>query len=132
MKKNILEENLKKNAIYSIDDSDRKEVDIKEIIEPIQWEVLGEGAHSVVYKIINQNWVVKEGKWIYDFPLSKRIKIPIHTGFAQRLVDNTFLPTKKEIQRQYRLYQTLARYLGYFDEKSEVYHPDLENIFNEQ
>lgn len=91
---------------------------------------IGEGINSIVYKVKDTDWVLKEGKWKLHLQLVNK-KILIDTKNIESLSKYfglTFRPTKEETQRQYNNFLTLCKYFGNFENQQDNFqkmHKDL-------
>jgi hypothetical protein len=131
-----LEKQLRNNAIFSPDIDSVKIAPIEKLFKD-KLDYLAKGVQARVYKLKNEPWVVKEGKWDYhiDFFNIESTQIPLPAKLISPFMDFfsfTFYPTLKETLRQYKLYLNFIQYFGYFTKDSDYYHPNLEIIKNSQ
>ena len=123
---------------YAIFTPDRKSVRLaptQKIFQKRELKYISAGIQARVYKIENQNWVVKEGRWDLELNLFGGTKLPLPAQFAEKtmnLFSSSFLPTVNEILRQYKGYLKFLQYFGYFTSKEEYYHPNFDLIVNAQ
>jgi hypothetical protein len=83
----------------------------------------------------DMDWVVKEGRWDLDLNLFGDAKLPLPAELTEKILtlfSFTFLPSQKEILRQYKAYLKFVQYFGYFEKESSYYHPNQDLIFNAQ
>ncbi|MDB4979053.1 MAG: hypothetical protein JWM56_1239 [Candidatus Peribacteria bacterium] len=133
-----LEDWLRRHAIYYPDTAHIAPVE--ELEGRYERTQIGSGTFSRVFKLQNhETWVVKEGRWDLELPLfgSVRMPLPIKlTDDIWKQFAHSFLPTEREILRQYELYLQFTEYLGYFGPENNChncyFHPDLEHIIRKQ
>ncbi len=116
-----LEKIFQKLHITDFRDCDQKDFSV--VPESCHLSLLGKGFFSRAFLVKDTKWVIKEGRWDIDIPTIFGTK-SIHWQPIQKLLQPfsyTFLPTKEEVERQYREYLLFARYFGYFDENYTHY-----------
>ena len=132
---NKFENTLKLYAVFFPDANNLRLAPTTRLFELNNLEFLSNGLNARVYKVINADWVVKEGRWDLDLSLFGEAKLPIHAELTAKvlgLFSFTFQPTIKEILRQYKSYLNFVQYFGYFTKKVEYYHPNVDLILNAQ
>ncbi len=128
------EDKLRKYAIYA--PGEIKAAPVGHIFEGMRLKFLAKGMQARTYKVIDKEWVVKEGRW--DLDVSTLIggsAMPFSTTITRKIMglfSFTFLPDVDEIQRQYQMYLTFVQYFGFFRKSKWYYHPNRELIFTSQ
>ncbi len=120
------EQVIRSHAFYNNDEL--KPTDISAILG-CNLTLLATGCFSRVY-LLNQQWVVKEGRWDLDVSLAPDLKIPIPIKYLKWLLKPfkaEFQPKPAEIIRQYNDYLLFSEYFGYFT-PDNYYHPQLEEL----
>lgn len=126
---------LKRYAIYSPEQTSLRLAPTKRMFPTAQLRFISSGLQARVYKIRDIDWVVKEGRWDLDLNFFGDTKLPLSANLSSKLLSLfsfTFLPTRKEILRQYKAYLKFVQYFGYFTDIKDYYHPNLELINNAQ
>jgi len=126
---------IQKYAIYGTDENSVKIAPTLSIFDLNKMGFLSRGLLSRVYKLKDYDFVVKEGRWDMDFELFKGVHIPVNTKIVEKIFNifsHSFQPKLKEVLSQYGFYLKFAEYFGYFSEKNEYYHPNLEMIHSAQ
>ena len=134
-KNNRFENTLKLYAIFSPDNTNIKMAPTQRLFDMKNLKFISNGVNARVYKINDKDWVVKEGRWDLDFNLFGDTKLPLPAELTERIMNIfsfTFLPSIKEILRQYKAYLKFVQYFGYFEKKDSYYHPNLDLINNAQ
>ncbi len=127
-----LEHWLRLHAIY--DPADVHPAPMRELLDCHTFDALADGLQARVFRIRDEPWVVKEGRWDMDFHLFKNVKVAIPAKLTETVwkqFSQTFLPTEEEIGRQYGLYLQFAEFFGYFeprDGSAPYFHPRLERL----
>lgn len=124
----VFEETVRRHATYSPEELCLAPTE--EILDVATLEPLSSGYQSRVYRVRDEPWVIKEGRWDC---------VPMHAELAERALKNvsfSFLPRKEFIAKQYRDYLIALTYLGYFVDGKEddepYYHPKIEEIRRNQ
>ncbi len=89
---------------------------IREIFADFTLTPLATGMQAYVYRIEDTNYVLKEGRWDLDIPVTSKTNIRIHptmAGLILNTVSYPFLPTEQEVARQFKLFNILRQYFGY-------------------
>ncbi len=108
------EDQLKAHAVT--DPALLREAPVADILAPYTLRPIGAGLQSRIFRVEGIPWVLKEGRWDLEFPLSSGLSIPL---YAQAVADwlkptgFTFLPTDDHIAGQLREYRHLERFLGW-------------------
>jgi len=134
-KVNKFENTLRIYAIFFPDATNFRLAPTQRLFDPKLLEFLSTGINARVYKFRNTNWVVKEGRWDLNFNLFGDAKLPLPAELTEKVLNLfsfTFLPSTKEILRQYKAYLKFVQYFGYFTKEDEYYHPNLDLILNAQ
>ncbi len=127
-----LETWLQCHAIY--DPSDVHPAPMRDVLDCHTFDPLSDGLQARVFRVRNEPWVVKEGRWDMDFHLFKNVKVAMPAALTETVwkqFSQTFLPTEEEIGRQYGLYLQFAEFFGYFEPRDghEPYvHPRLDRL----
>jgi hypothetical protein len=130
-----LEKKIKQYAIYNPDDMDFDEVNVTDLLSNNSAYPMSSGMNARVFRVSDSNWVLKEGRWDLDLALFGNIKLLIPAKPVEsvlKLFQMTFLPTKEEIIRQYKLYLIFCKFFGYFDKETDYYHPEINIIRKSQ
>ncbi|MBP9750315.1 MAG: hypothetical protein KBC95_00540 [Candidatus Peribacteraceae bacterium] len=109
-----LEDQLRAHAVT--DPETLKEAPVSEILAPYTLKPIGAGLQSRIFRLQDSPWVLKEGRWDLEFPVSSGISIPLYAqGVADLLAPSgfTFLPTDDHLARQVAEYRHLERFLGW-------------------
>ena len=134
-KHNRFENTLKLYAVFSPDNKNIKMAPTQRLFNMHDLEFISNGLNARVYKMKNTDWVVKEGRWDLDLNLFGDAKLPLPAELTEKVLNLfsfTFLPSIKEILRQYKAYLKFVQYFGYFEKKDSYYHPNQDLIFNAQ
>jgi hypothetical protein len=134
-KVNKFENTLRIYAIFSPNISNIRLAPTFRLFDPKKISLLSGGLSARVFKLKNMDWVVKEGRWDLDLNLFGDAKLPMPAQLTEKVLNLfsfTFLPSTKEILRQYKAYLKFVQYFGYFSKEDEYYHPNLDLIFNSQ
>ena len=134
-KGNNFENLLKRYAIYSPEQTTVRLAPTKRMFSNTQLRFISSGLQARVYKIRDMDWVVKEGRWDLDLNFFGDTKLPLSASLSSKLLSLfsfTFLPSRREILRQYKAYLKFVQYFGYFTNPNDYYHPTLELIYNAQ
>ncbi|MFQ5493077.1 MAG: hypothetical protein ACE5DX_02885 [Candidatus Dojkabacteria bacterium] len=128
------ETKLQRYAIYSPKEINESPIDY--IFDGLKLEMFGKGMQARTYKIKGKDWVVKEGRWDLDLSVlfgGSNIPFPATiTAKVMNLFSFTFLPDKKEIAYQYKMYLTFVKYFGYFRKDGRYFHPQRSLLLGEQ
>ena len=95
---------------------------------------LSAGIQARVFRVEGQPWVVKEGRWDLELQLFSTLTLPLYAQLTENVLKQfsfTFLPTKRQIRKQYKQYLRILRYLGCFAE-GDYEHPELAAITSSQ
>lgn len=128
-----IEKKIQNYAVYS--PGLYKLAPVTEILKGKKLKKIGEGMLGRVFRIVDENWVIKEGRWDLDFDLFGNTKLPLPAELTERIMgifSFRFLPRPKEIARQYKQYLTFAQYFGYFTSKDSYHHPNLDLLVRAQ
>lgn len=129
------EQVLRKNAIYSSDRNKMNKFAVNELLREHSLELLGKGFETRAYRVMDSDWVVKEGRWDLDFEPIMHLTVKIPREQAQKLLRAfkfTFLPEIDEVLIQYGHYLKLVEYFGYFPDEEIYFHPNIDSIHNKQ
>lgn len=128
------EETLRQYAYYG-HGSILKPAPVKEMLEGFNLRLVGKGHFSRVYLIENMEWVVKEGRWDLDLELLSKLVVPLHAKMTEDFLSifrMKFLPSEEQIIDQYNKYLDLSKYVGFFNQSSQYYHPQRDKILSFQ
>ena len=131
----IIEEKLREYATYEPKASKLVVAPIDRIFKNHPVKRLSNGMNTRVFKFKDYPWVVKEGRWDIEVNLFGDTTIEIPPMPMEKLLnlfELYFLPKKKEIARQYKLYLTFIEYFGFFRTAEDYYHPRLDKINERQ
>lgn len=131
----LLEDQLKKYAIYSAGPGSLKDAPLTKMLSHYEKEPLSMGYNTRVFKLPEEGWVIKEGRWDLDIGLFGNVKMEIPAQPFENLLnlfELSFLPNPEEILRQYELYLKFIQYFGYFSKEEDYYHPEIESIRTKQ
>lgn len=134
-KKSRFESLLRRYAIFSPDQSQIKLAPTQRLFASEHIRRLSSGLQARVFKMTDQDWVVKEGRWDLDFNLFGDAKMPLPAELTEKVLNlfsHSLQPTRKEILRQYKAYLKFIQYFGYFRDEEDYYHPNLDLILNAQ
>lgn len=119
MKKNKLEQKLINYAIF--DKSNIKLAPVAEILEDFDFEEIAMGWHTRVYKLKDNSWVFKEGRWDFSVEFLGDLRFPLPQWGADMIfksMGHEYFPTEKGIIKDYEDYLKFAQYFGYFGDSS--------------
>ena len=108
---------------------------VADLLSGFELQEFASGMQARIFKIAGTNWIVKEGRWDIELPVGQGANIKIHPKISDaflQLSAYSFLPTEKEILRQYKQYAIFRQYFGYFKTDSDYYHPRRKEIFEKQ
>lgn len=95
-------------------------IDIDNLLSQMHFSPLSSGAFFRVFKIHDQPWVIKEGRWDVELELHDKIKFPMHKGLSEpffRRFYSELYPSLEEIKRQYEMYTQFCEYFGFYEEQ---------------
>ncbi len=129
-----IEEQLKLNAVYS--DENYKISDVKSILKEYKLKQIGKGIYNRVFRIENKPWIVKEGRWDLSIEIFRGKHVPLPARLVEASLSLAasykFLPTIKEILKQYKEYLEFTQYFGYFEKEADYHHPYRDLLFLSQ
>jgi hypothetical protein len=131
---NLFVEFLKENAYYG-EEYPLESTNVRKFLDEYTVVRIGKGMNTRVFKVEEVDWVVKEGRWDLDVSFFENLEIQIPAQLTEnflKMFQVQFLPRPKEIKRQYDLYLRFVKYFGYFDEKSDYFHPEISSVFHSQ
>ncbi|MDQ3099161.1 MAG: hypothetical protein M3Q44_05435 [bacterium] len=115
--------------------ADIEPVEIDKLLSQIEFSPLSSGAFFRVFKIHNQPWVVKEGRWDVELELHDKIKLPMHSGmrepFFKKFYSELF-PSLEEIKRQYEMYLRFTEYFGFLSPTGDRFYADHDEMCRKQ
>ncbi len=127
------EELIRRYAIKSVDEI--VPAPIKEILAQFSYSPLSSGTFFRVFKVENEPWVMKEGKWDVHLQLHDKIKLPmppaVTDGVLKRF-SSQILPTLDEVKRQYETYLKFVEYFGFFSTKDDIFLVHTEDCLDAQ
>lgn len=132
-KDDAIEKFAKENALYT--SKEWKISPVIEFLEKYKLELIGEGSHVRAYKIVNEQWVVKEARWDLKMDLFGNMKLPLPIKLANsilKLFAVKFLPDKEFIQEDYHKYLQFTQYFGYFEKEEDFPNQNREMLFSVQ
>jgi hypothetical protein len=114
---------------------DVKPVEIEKLLSQMHFSPLSSGAFFRVFKIHDQPWVIKEGRWDVELELHDKIKLPMHSGirepFFKKFYSELF-PSIEEIKRQFEMYLRFAEYFGFFSATDEKFYDNHDEMCAKQ
>lgn len=108
-----LEEVLKKHTVST--GVPIPEIETAELLDPHHLALFGNGIFNRVYTFREEPWILKEGRWDIELPLTNNIILPVPAktlNAGLRKLSGEFLPTREEIERQHDVYIRAAKFLG--------------------
>ncbi len=99
-------------------------VPVESILSTFTYTPLSSGTFFRVFKIKDEPWVLKEGKWDVHLHLHDKIKLPmppaVTDGVLKRF-SSQILPTLEEVKRQYETYLKFVEYFGFFSSNDDIF-----------
>lgn len=123
----------KENALYN--PNEWKESDISSFLQKYELKLIGEGLHARAFRIVGEDWVVKEARWDLKMDLFRDVKVSLPVRLAEKILKIfafKFLPDKEFVQDDFRKYLEFAQYFGYFEREEDFPHKNREVLFNTQ